>query len=143
MNQVQSMACLFSTAALALCLPTQANILAVDINDIGNTTNTQSEFDELTRNSGGTGVMSGTFGGITIDVDPVGFSFGDFDRKRNSPVDSPPQLTQSAIYQDFVFASGGAAGTTGYDTTITGLDANTWYRTEIWSFDQASTGSRR
>lgn len=132
---------LFSTAVLALVVPTHANILAVDINDIDNTTNTQTGFDVLTRNSGGAGVMSDTFGGITVDVDPFGFSFGDFDRKRSTPVDSGP-LTESAIYQDFVFSDSGAAGTRGYDTTVTGLAANKWYRTEVWSFDQASGGNR-
>ena len=71
MKSSKAIACMFSTAALAVCLPTHANILAVDINDIGSATNTQTNFDALTRDSGGAGLMVDTFDGITVDVDPI------------------------------------------------------------------------
>ena len=128
--------------AAAAAMPSYGQILQVDINDITNTTNTQSGFSVLTRDTGGAGQMVGTFGNVTVDIDPVGFSFGDFDRVRTLPTDNPPQLTESAIYQDFVFSDSGATGTRGYDTTFSGLRKNTWYNVDVWSFDRSSTSNR-
>ena len=142
MKSSHAVACMFSTAALAVCLPTHANILAVDINDAGSATNTQADFDVLTRDSGGSGLMVDTFNGITVDVDAVGFTLGTNDRKRNTPTDGG-SLTESLIYQDFVFADDGALiDTTGFDTTVSGLSANKWYKTTVWSFDSGSGGNR-
>jgi hypothetical protein len=89
--------------------------------------------------------MTGTFGGITIDVDTVGFNFSDsdFDRRRTLPTDNPPSLTQSAIYRDFVFTPTAATPSdNGFNVTISGLTANQYYDFQIWSFDDLSNSQR-
>ncbi len=88
--------------------------------------------------------MTATFGGVTIDVDPVGFVFGDYDRLRSSPTDNPPALTQAKIYQDVVYAPGDSTPSDkGFDINLSGLTANKYYDFTIWSYDSASIGTTR
>lgn len=132
-----AVAVLVSTGAVA-----HAAVLSIDINDRDTPGDTQSGFTALNQDTGGIGAMTTTVGGVTIDVDPVGYVWGNFDRRRADPTDAGA-LTQSAIYRDFVFADGvGTADTNGLDVNLSGLAADTWYLATVWSFDDGSNTTR-
>jgi hypothetical protein len=102
---------------------------------------TQPGFDRLTMNDGGFPATTATFDGITIDVDPVGVTWGDHDRHRSTPPNSPG-LTTAALYRDFVFGPRNNDPNGGIDITLSGLIPSAPYYATIWSFDTGSTGNR-
>ena len=123
--------------AFALALPVSAQmLLRVDVDDRG-TDDRPAGFERLTLDDGGAGIAMKTFGSVTVDVDAVGFTFGDSDRHRTTPTG----FDQAAVYRDFLFAPNDSA-TVGLDATLTGLIPNQLYSVAVWSFDQGSTGSR-
>jgi len=79
------------------------------------------------------------FGLQTVTVTGVGVNIDQ--RNRATPVDAAP-FDQGALLRDFVFAGAGAAGTTGLDVTVEGLDPNQQYLVSLWSFDTGSPSLR-
>jgi hypothetical protein len=125
--------------ALGLGTAQASVVLQVDIDD-KDTTDVAAGFGRLTVNDGGFPNAVKTFApsGITVDVDPVGFTFSDEERHRTSPTGFP----QAAVYRDFLFGDGSTSATVGYDTTLTGLRPNHLYDVTVWSFDTGSANDR-
>jgi len=131
-------ACLAVILLSSVVLPKlHGQILSIDVNQRGSG-NTQAGFDTLDLDDGGFPNTMKTFGSVGVDVDPVGFSFGNNDRVHSAPTNGGA-ISQAAILQDFIFAD---SDTDGLQTTITGLNPNTFYQAKVWSFDSSSSNLR-
>src|ERR1051326_2695814 len=113
---------------------TNGEVLKVDFGLAGQPV-VQPGFSEMTLATNPT-----NFNGVSLAVSPIG---GGLDARNRTPflVDNPPFLTQSAIYNDFVFQTSATDGT-GVRLAVGRLAPNTRYGVTIWSWDSQSNNGR-
>ncbi len=139
-------------AAILAAAPLSAVDIKLDLNDRDNNTpvNTEGGFTPfvITSNAGtavvqGTTANSITIGGQTVTIRGTGSANSCDDRKRNVPVNDAV-FNQQALLQDFIFATYVAATNpnAGLDIEITGMTPGKEYSVTLWSYDNASAGTR-
>lgn len=114
---------------------TNGEVLKVDFGLLGQPV-VQSGFSEMTLATNPT-----NFTGVSVALSPIGG--GSLDSRNRAPilVDNPPFLTQSAIYNDFIFQTAATDGT-GVRIVIGRLAPNTRYGVTVWSWDSQSNNGR-
>lgn len=113
---------------------TNGEVLKVDFGLAGQPV-PQPGFSEMTLSTNPT-----NFNGVSVILSPIS---GSLDARNRTPflVDNPPFLTQSAIYNDFIFQTSSTDGT-GVRIAIGRLAPNTQYGVTIWSWDSQSNNGR-
>jgi Chitobiase/beta-hexosaminidase C-terminal domain/Lamin Tail Domain len=132
----------FTVDELAGAGVTPATVLALDFNDrsFAGAANTQAGFSEFILDGTTTVQATATrsYGAISVTLSGVGVTVDD--RERGGLPANAGAFSDSTLLRDFIFASGGAAGT-GLDVTVAGLVANATYLVEVWSFDAGSSAA--
>ncbi|MFP4055995.1 MAG: PEP-CTERM sorting domain-containing protein [Candidatus Brocadiia bacterium] len=131
-------ALLLATSFLGASVVSAGPLLQVDVEERG-VSDLAAGFLPIAMDDGGFPATRKTFAnGVTLDIDPVGVTWGDHDRHR----DSPTGFVGAELYRDFVFGPRNDQPTGGIDATLSGLPINTEYHITIWGFDTGSSGRR-
>jgi hypothetical protein len=82
-----------------------------------------------------------TFNGPKVTLSPIGGVFVGNLNRLNAVADNTTDLTQAAIYNQFIYSAAAPTLGAGIDILIQRLAPNTPFGLTLWSYDNASSGS--
>jgi len=120
-----------------LTVVTQGEFLSLDVGLTGSS-KPQPGFSDFTLGQNPASYNSG----VKVTISGIDAALAERNRVTgNMVVNSPPDMTQVQLYNDFIFANNGTGDVTGMSILIEQLATNTTYGLTFWSFDSLDSQS--